>query len=137
MGRLIDADALMEAIEKWLAENDNDEVVKNLAVSVLMTIEEQPTAYDPEQVLWQVTKRSVQARPVGWSNSFELAMLADVIEAVQSGGVEHSICSSADLLQEIVEANKKLKEECNSLRKKVEELEANKRWAMFPEAMGK
>nr|DAQ70527.1 MAG TPA: hypothetical protein [Bacteriophage sp.] len=55
MRRLIDADLLMRKCEKWLKPKapDEDEMVSltNIAVSMLMEIEEQPTAFDAEKVI--------------------------------------------------------------------------------------
>lgn len=55
MRRLIDADLLMRKCEKWLKPKapDEDEMVSltNIAVSMLMEIEEQPTAFDVEKVV--------------------------------------------------------------------------------------
>ena len=48
--RLIDADLLMRKCDKWLKPKapDEDEMVSlaDIAVSMLMEIEEQPTAFD-------------------------------------------------------------------------------------------
>ena len=53
--RLIDADLLKKNIAKWLQGSDpqETEMVKldDIAVSVIMEIEEQPTAYDVEKVV--------------------------------------------------------------------------------------
>ena len=53
--RLIDADLLMRKCEKWLKPRapDEDEMVSvaDIAVSMLMEIEEQPTAFDAEKVI--------------------------------------------------------------------------------------
>lgn len=53
--RLIDADLLMRKCEKWLKPKapDEDEMVSlaDIAVSMLMEIEEQPTAFDVEKVI--------------------------------------------------------------------------------------
>lgn len=53
--RLIDADLLMRKCEKWLKQKapDEDEMVSlaDIAVSMLMEIEEQPTAFDAEKVV--------------------------------------------------------------------------------------
>lgn len=53
--RLIDADLLMRKCEKWLKPKapDEDEMVSvaDIAVSTLMEIEEQPTAFDVEKVV--------------------------------------------------------------------------------------
>lgn len=55
MSRLIDADLLMRKCEKWLKPKapDEDEMVSltDIAVSMLMEIEEQPTAFDAEKVV--------------------------------------------------------------------------------------
>lgn len=55
MSRLIDADLLMRKCEKWLTPKapDEDEMVSvaDIAVSTLMEIEEQPTAFDVEKVI--------------------------------------------------------------------------------------
>jgi hypothetical protein len=52
--RLIDADLLKKNIAKWLQGGDPQETVMvkldDIAVSVIMEIEEQPTAYDVEKV---------------------------------------------------------------------------------------
>ena len=53
--RLIDADLLMRKCEKWLKPKatDEDEMVSvaDIAVSTLMEIEGQPTAFDAEKVV--------------------------------------------------------------------------------------
>ena len=55
MSRLIDADLLMRKCEKWLKPKapDEDEMVSlaDIAVSMLMEIEEQPTSFDVENVV--------------------------------------------------------------------------------------
>lgn len=58
--RLIDADLLMRKCEKWLKPKapDEDEMVSltDITVSMLMEIEEQPTAFDVEEVVKQLEK---------------------------------------------------------------------------------
>ena len=58
MGRLIDADELKKSIAKWLKPSSPDEsemvAVDDIAVSVIMEIEEQPTAYDVDKVVEQL-----------------------------------------------------------------------------------
>lgn len=53
--RMIDADLLMKKCEKWLKPKapDEDEMVPlaDIAVSMLMEIEEQPTAFDVAKVV--------------------------------------------------------------------------------------
>lgn len=56
--RLIDADLLTEKITKWLKyDPDADDRMVNIddiAVSVLMEIEEQPTVFDVQKVIEQI-----------------------------------------------------------------------------------
>lgn len=56
--RLIDADLLKKNIAKWLNGSDPQETVMvkldDISVSVIMEIEEQPTAYDVEKVVEQL-----------------------------------------------------------------------------------
>lgn len=66
MSRLIDADLLMRKCEKWLKPKapDEDEMVSltDIAVSMLMEIEEQPTAFDVEKVVEQLQGISDEAQ---------------------------------------------------------------------------
>ena len=63
--RLIDADLLMRKCEKWLKQKapDEDEMVSlaDIAVSMLMEIEEQPTAFDVENVLNELKHEESEA----------------------------------------------------------------------------
>ena len=63
--RLIDADLLMRKCEKWLKPKapDEDEMVSlaDIAVSMLMEIEEQPTAFDVKNVIEQLEEGSEQS----------------------------------------------------------------------------
>jgi hypothetical protein len=56
--RLIDADLLKKNIAKWLQGGDPQETrmveLDDIAVSVIMEIDEQPTAYDVEKVVKQL-----------------------------------------------------------------------------------
>lgn len=56
--RLIDADLLKKNIAKWLRDSDPQETemvrVDDIAVNVVMEIDEQPTAYDVEKVVEQL-----------------------------------------------------------------------------------
>lgn len=65
MSRLIDADLLMRKCEKWLKPKapDEDEMVSvaDIAVSTLMEIEEQPTAFDVEKVLNELKHEESEA----------------------------------------------------------------------------
>ena len=57
--RLIDESELEKSIEKWLNPNPNaDRMVdiKDIVVSVMMEIEEQPTAYDVDKVVAKLKK---------------------------------------------------------------------------------
>lgn len=46
-------------------------------------IKTQPTAYDPDEVVERLKKRSVSARPVGWTRKYEIVTLEDAIEIVE------------------------------------------------------
>ena len=63
--RLIDADLLMRKCEKWLKPKapDEDEMVSvaDSAVSTLMEIEEQPTAFDVDKVIERIQVLSGKA----------------------------------------------------------------------------
>ncbi len=65
MSRLIDADLLMRKCEKWLKPKapDEDEMVSlaDIAVSTLMEIEDQPTAYDVDKVIERIQVLSGKA----------------------------------------------------------------------------
>lgn len=60
--RLIDADLLMRKCEKWLKPEapDEDEMVSltNITVSMLMEIEEQPTAFDVDSVVNELKREN-------------------------------------------------------------------------------
>lgn len=85
--RLIDADLLKEKISKWLKPSKPDETemieVADALVSTIMEIDEQPTAYDVDKVIEQLTNSSVLARPVGWPTSYEILTLKDAVEIVK------------------------------------------------------
>lgn len=99
--RLIDADLLMRKCEKWLKPKapDEDEMVSlaDIAVSMLMEIEEQPTAFDAEKVIEQLEEESKQsyedfesyAEEHGIDNDYEdwfYRGLIRAIEIVKRGG---------------------------------------------------
>lgn len=108
--RLIDADAeilkieaeierIKERIKEW-EENradrssyDVDAKIKDLhrnisdAKTEIRTLKHYATAYDVDKVVEQLKDRSVLARPVGWSKSYELLTLDEATEIVKGGGV--------------------------------------------------
>lgn len=90
--RLIDADLLKESILKWLKPSKPDETemieVADALVSMMMEIDEQPTAFDVDKVVEQLGNIGTLARPVGWTKAYEIIMLKDAIEIVKEGGVE-------------------------------------------------
>ena len=91
--RLIDADLLIKKITKWLKyDPDADDRMMNIddiAVSVLIEIEEQPTAYDVDKVIYNLDKISdhwecdKQGREHAQMVAFEPA-----VDIVKAGGVE-------------------------------------------------
>ena len=64
MGRLIDADELKKNIAKWLKPSSPDEremvTVDDIAISVMIEIEEQPTAFDVDKVVKQLKEIAKQ-----------------------------------------------------------------------------
>lgn len=109
MGRLIDADLLKKNIAKWLQGGDpqETEMVKldDIAVSIVMEIEEQPTAYDVENVVAELEneKERQEKDRSYWSehswkdnlvyNEYDLSdkkadLLQEAIDIVKRGGVD-------------------------------------------------
>lgn len=84
MGRLIDADLLKKNIAKWLQGGDpqETEMVKldDIAVSIVMEIEEQPTAYDVEKVVAEL-----ETHLTGWMPIQPIDMAREI---VRKGGVD-------------------------------------------------
>ena len=103
MSRLIDADLLMRKCEKWLKPKapDEDEMVSvaDIAVSTLMEIEEQPTAFDVEKVVALLEEelkladdekaRCIKENPMQFDSAKGYAHgIAVAIEIVKRGGVD-------------------------------------------------
>lgn len=101
MSRLIDADKLMRKCEKWLKPKapDEDEMVPlaDIAVSMLMEIEEQPTAFDVEKVVKLLEEelkladdekaRCIKENPIQFDSAKGYAHgIAVAIEIVKRGG---------------------------------------------------
>lgn len=93
--RLIDADLFKKNIAKWLNGSDPQETVMvkldDILVSVIMEIEEQPTAFDTEKVVEQLACNS---RFVDDINEHNIKCISCVIgqktaiDIVKKGGVE-------------------------------------------------
>lgn len=83
MGRLIDADALKRDLMSVTLSNGT---LVNTN-TMLLLIEQYPTAYNPDEVVQQLKDRSTLSRPVGWSKSYEIVTLEDAIEIVKKGGI--------------------------------------------------
>lgn len=105
--RLIDADLLKENIAKWLKPSKPDETemieVADALVSTMMEIDEQPTAFDVDEVLRQIKdvkdKEYVACtdQKCGYCKYFSTCSCGDkadklaldcAIEIVKCGGVE-------------------------------------------------
>lgn len=99
--RLIDADLLMRKCEKWLKPKAPDEYemvsLADIAVSMLMEIEEQPTAFDAEKIIKQLEEelkladdekaRCVKENPMQFDSAKGYANgIAVAIEIVKRGG---------------------------------------------------
>ena len=82
---MIDEETLKKSIEKWLNPDPNaDRMVDidDIAVSVMMEIEEQPTAYDVDNVVEQL---DVYITKLVGRNS---ALYQTVMQIVKGGGVD-------------------------------------------------
>lgn len=100
--RLIDADLLMRKCEKWLKPKapDEDEMVSlaDIAVSMLMEIEEQPTAYDVDKVVEQLEEerdysyanfeKYAEEYGVDKEGNWHFEGLKRAIEIVKGGGTD-------------------------------------------------
>lgn len=83
--RLIGEETLKKSIEKWLNPDPNaDRMVdiNDITVSVMMEIEEQPTAYDVDKVVEQLD--AYITKLVGRNS----ALYQTVMQIVKGGGVD-------------------------------------------------
>lgn len=96
--RLIDADKLIMALNDYAlqeAPGDNENtgerrlsmIACNAVQNCMKSIEQQPTAFDPDIVVQQLKDHSTLSRPVGWTKSYEIVTLDDAVEIVKGGGV--------------------------------------------------
>ena len=92
--RLIDADLLKKNIAKWVQGGDPQETVMikldDILVSVIMEIDEQPTAYDVEKVVKQLEDMKL-IRVEQCHGDYEIEVMAnnnfvDAIDIVKNGG---------------------------------------------------
>lgn len=100
MRRLIDESALKKSIEKWLNPDPNADRMVNIddiAVSVMMEIEEQPTAYDVDKVVAELESiKRIMESPVTQDCFAEECKVQDctvcvidrAIQIVKGGGVD-------------------------------------------------
>lgn len=97
--RLIDADKLILHLNDYALQKSPSDVesagdrkvsraVYKAITDCIRAVDEQPTAFDLDEVMEQLEDRSALARPVGWSKAYEIIMLKDAIEIVKGGGVE-------------------------------------------------
>lgn len=87
MGRLIDADALLEHIKKLECHAENKKYEQGLndflQCYLPQIIDNQPTAYDVEKVMNQLEEYKKQ-----WMDSDYLNGVDEIIDIVKRGGVE-------------------------------------------------
>jgi len=101
--RLIDADELIERIEKWMPkdpcgrEQTVEEIIAtDIAVSVCMEIEEAPTAFDKEKVIEKINREIEYHHEKSKIASMEIRAYSDGAERayhllrsiVEKGGIE-------------------------------------------------
>ena len=82
MGRLIDADKVIEHLEKVKKESASLVDIAHI-IGFQSIIDAQPTAYDPDKVVEQLEEFRGEMEQFGCG-----AMLADMIEIVKGGGKE-------------------------------------------------
>lgn len=83
--RLIDESTLKKSIEKWLNPDqiaDRMVDIEDITVSVMMEIEEQPTAYDVDKVVKQLD--TYITKLVGRNS----ALYQTIMQIVKGGGVD-------------------------------------------------
>ena len=89
--RLIDADLLKKNIAKWLNGSDPQETVMvkldDISVSVIMEIEEQPTAFDTEKFVEEVKKLDLDGVSMVEDGKYTLVRRNEVISLIQTNGV--------------------------------------------------
>lgn len=90
--RLIDADELEEKITKWLkpSKPDEDELISipDALVSTMMTIDEQPTAYDVDKVVAGLQSKSFERYGNSGMGGELVISLDDAVEIVERGEEE-------------------------------------------------
>ena len=95
--RLIDADLLIKLLNEQ-KEKETGAYTKgrntglNVAKSIINDVTQTPTAYDVDKVVEELDNRSVFARPVGWSKSYELITLKNAVEVVKQGIASDDVC---------------------------------------------
>lgn len=82
--RLIDADEFKRQIAGMAIINGYSPQKANALCEL---IDNQPTAYDLDDVARQLEDRSTLSRPVGWPKSYEIVTLEDAIEIVRGGEI--------------------------------------------------
>lgn len=99
MARLIDADALIEAMEKVEEDYENMGSIPNW-FTALRIIKEQPTAYDVDAVVAELDKNAEAYRELGFKNDrkgrstvadkhyYKQTAYLHAIDIVKRGGVE-------------------------------------------------
>ena len=84
MGRLIDADALIEQIKS----HDDITLDRYSELAVVRMIREQPTAYDVEKVVAELDEQSIRVGIRGIDGNHDILSLLPTIEIVRKGSVE-------------------------------------------------
>ena len=90
--RLIDADLLKENILKWLKPSALDETemieVKDALVSTMIEIDEQPTAFNVDNVVEQLETLIEDKVSESGDDWYTAQCLNEAVEIVKGGGVE-------------------------------------------------
>ena len=91
MMRLIDADALIEAMKKTEDEHEKAMTCPSWW-SAFNAISEQPTAYDVGKVVEELEEKARTVNVIAYGNIYEAINKDVAIEIVKQGGVSDDVC---------------------------------------------
>lgn len=89
--RLIDADALIEAMKKTESEHENSMTCPSWW-SAFNVISEQPTAYSVDKVVEELEEKAGTVNFIGYGTIYEAINKDVAIEIVKQGGVDDDVC---------------------------------------------
>ncbi len=91
MGRMIDADELeghIKILGIWDEVENKDVFTNDIKDAILKLIEAQPTAYDPDKIVEQISRAAFERYGNPGMGGETVVNLDDAIEIVKGGGVD-------------------------------------------------